>query len=261
MRMRRGIRIGFGFAVLAAGMVALTALRGRADEQGGWKMLVPANVVAELIKEDTKVVNDALKAEKPLAKDQKRAKVAAMLLAIYGGADSKNGGLHGQAIKVIEALNKEEGVAEAKAAAAQLSASGGGDAKGDPLKAVWDVENKDYDRDLAMQLFKGTRAGGLGYEKTVKELSEKTPTAKDMNAVSVLAYKTAMLTQALERIPLKAQGGQKTPDNWKKFVGELRKAALETGEAASNKNAAAVKAGLGRMDKACVNCHEVFKNN
>jgi hypothetical protein len=258
--MRTRTLLGLG-AALATGILVLANLDSRADENGGWKMIVPPNVAAELVKDDTKVVMDALKSEKPLGKDQKRAKVAAMLLAIYGGADGKDAGLHGRAMKVIDALNKDDGIAEAKAAAAQLATPGSGDAKGDPLKALWDDSNKDYDRDLAMQLFKGTRAGGLGYEKMVKDFSEKTPNAKEMNAIALLAYKAAMLTQAIEKIAQKPQGGQKTPENWKKFAGDLRKAALETGEAASKKNAAEVKAGLGRMDKACVNCHEVFKNN
>src|SRR5262249_42721259 len=130
-----------------------------------------------------------------------------------------------------------------------------------PLKAAWDAENKDYDRDTAMQLFKGTRAGGLGYEKSIKELSEKTPSPKDMEQVRIMAYKITMFTQALERIRPKGKGGQQSPENWKKFASELQRSALETGEAATKKNAAAVKAGLGKMDKACVNCHEVFKNN
>jgi len=258
--MRTRTLLGLFAALLTCGLLALASLDGRADEGGGWKMIVPANVAAELIQDDTKVVKDALKADKPAPKDQKRAKVSAMMLAIYGEANGKDGGLHAGAIKVIEALNKDDGVAEAKAAASKLAAGGDGGAKGDPLKAIWDESNKDYDRDLAMQLFKGTRAGGLGYEKMVKELSEKTPTAKDMSAVHLLAYKTAMLTQVLERIAPKAQGGQKTPENWKKFAGALQKAALETGGAASKKDPAGVKAGLGRMDQACVNCHEVLKN-
>lgn len=260
--MRTRTLLGLGAALLTSGLLALAGLDSRADDaQGGYKLVVPAGVVTELIKDDTKVVTDALKTDKPAGKDQKRAKVSAMLLAIYAEANGKDTGLHAQALKVIDALNKEDGVAEAKAAAAKLASPGTDSAKGDPLKAVWDESQKDYDKDLVMQLFKGTRAGGLGYEKMIKELSEKTPSAKDMAAVATLAAKTAMLTQAIERVgPSKSGGGQKTPENWRKFAGDLQKAAIETANDASKKNAAGVKAGLGRMDKACVNCHEVFKN-
>ena len=54
-------------------------------------------------------------------------------------------------------------------------------------------------------------------------------------------------------------GGKKTPENWKKFAQDLQASAVETGAAAAKKDAKAVQASIGKMDKSCVNCHEVFK--
>jgi hypothetical protein len=259
--------MGLGVVALAAGILALASLDTRAaEEPATYKMIIPPTALGDLIKEDTKVVNDALKGPKVEKKDIKRAKVATMVLGIYAEAGmgtkdtAKMEALQGHAAKVLEDLLKDDALAEAKKDAAKLGTSGSG-AKMDWLKAVWDAENKDYDRDLAMQLFKSTRAGGLGYEKKIKDFAEKDLTAKDMAETVILAYKAAMIAQAVERIGPTTAMGKKTPETWAKFAKDLQTSAVETGNAAAKKDAKATKAAIGRMDKACVNCHEVFKPN
>jgi len=87
---------------------------------------------------------------------------------------------------VIEALNalamldkdKEDDVVAGKKAAPCLGVrpvqTGGRRRQGRRNQAgPLDTENKSWDKDLAMQLFKTTRAGGLAYEKTIKDYAEK----------------------------------------------------------------------------------------
>ena len=264
--MKRRTLMGTGAAALVAGVLALASLDTRAaDNPTGYKLIIPAAALSDLIKDDTKVVADALKGPKVEKKDLKRAKVATMVLGIYAEAGlsgkeaAKMEALQGQAAKVLEDLLKEDGAADAKTDAAKLGTPSGSGAKFDWLKAVWDSDNKEYDKDLAMQLFKSTRAGGLGYEKKIKDFAEKDLTAKDMTEIVNLAYKVAMISQAVERIGPTTAMGKKSPENWVKFAKDLQASAVETGDAAAKKDAKTAKAAIGKMDKACVNCHEVFK--
>ena len=254
-------RMALGAMLLAAGLIALTQLTGRAGDDDV-KLVVPAAAIPGLVKDDIEKVTDALKGKdsKTLPKDIKRAKVLALDIALTAKA-TKNDALHAQAIQVLEALAKEDGLADAKKAATGLSNPTGGEAKGDAIKlALWDTDNKSWDKDLAMQLFKTPRAGGLGYEKMVKDWAEKTPAAKDLPAITMLAYQTAVLAQAIEHIgPDKSAGPGKTPEAWKKYAQTLRTTALEVADAATKKKPAEVKAALSRMDTSCVNCHEKFK--
>jgi hypothetical protein len=242
-----------GAVVLAAGLIALTQLTGRAGD-GDVKLVIPAAAATGLIADDILIVNKALEPKdgKVLPKDVKRAKVATLDIALTAKA-TKNDALYAQAVQVLEALDKEDGVADARKAAEGLSKPAGGDAKGDPIKlALWDKDNKSWDKDMAMQLFKTARAGGLGYEKTIKDFAEKDPPAGKLKEIATLAYKTAMLAQAIEQL------NPEKPE-WKKFAQNLQASAVEVGAAATKKNAAAVKTALGKMDGACVNCHDKFK--
>lgn len=265
--MRMGTRLGLGAVSLSIGLVALVGLDGRADEKGGWRLVVPATAVGDLVKDDTKVVMDVAKKAKIEKKDVKLAKVATLSLAVTAEAAVKAGkdadkmaAVHGQAMKVLEALGKDDGISDFKKEAAGLASPSGSAGKGDAAQILWDAENKDYDRDLAMQLFKSTRAGGLGYEKKIKDGAEKGVTAKDLSDLTLVSYKVAMLAQVIAKVgPSKSQGGQKTPENWQKYAASLESSSLEAGEAASKKNLAGVKTALGKIDAACVKCHEIFK--
>jgi len=258
--MSKRTRTVLGAFALAAGLFALSQLAGRA---GDVKLVVPAAAVTDMVKSDIEVVTAALAGKDgkaPLPKDVKRAKVATLNIALTAKA-SKNDALYAQAIQVLEGLAKEDGIADARKAADGLSKPSGGDAKGDPIKlALWDTDNKSWDKDLAMQLFKTPRAGGLGFEKTIKDYAEKDPPASKLNEILAMAHKIAMLSQAIEQVgPDKADGPTKTPEAWKKFAETLQKTALEVATAASSKKAGAVREALFRMDTSCVNCHEKFK--
>jgi hypothetical protein len=267
--------IGLAAVAFAGGLVALTQLTGWAGDDEV-KLVVPAADAGNLMKDDIKIANDALKGKdgKVLPKDIKRAKVAALSVALIAKA-SKKDDFYAQAVKALETLkilsevDKENekdfaaALASAQKATSELSSPKGGDSKGDAIKlALWDAENKDWDRDLAMQLFKTPRAGGLGYEKTIKDLAEKKAalTAKEMETMGKIATETAMLVQAVEQIgSTKAGGPGATPEAWKKFAQDLQKSAIETAGAVAKKDQAAVKAAINKMDTSCVNCHDKFK--
>ena len=100
-----------GAFALAAGLFALTQLAGRAGD-GDVKLVVPEAAAPGMVTDDIKIVNDALKdkdekkdeKKAPLPKDVKRAKVAALDIALTAKA-SKNDALYAQALKVLDALN------------------------------------------------------------------------------------------------------------------------------------------------------------
>ena len=259
-----------GAIALAAGLLTFAQLSSRAGDDDV-KLVIPANTVSNLLTDETKVVNEALKNTKddkpPPAKALKRAKVAALDIALTAKA-SKNDAMYAQALKVIDAVkaveatdkDKTEDVEKALTVARKATSDlsnppKNGESKGDAIKLVlWDTENKTWDHELAMQLFKTTAGGGLAYEKMIKDFAEKAPTPADMPKIALMATKTAMLSQAIEQI-----SHEKSPAEWKKFAEILRTTALETAEAAAKKNVSAVKTALGRMDTSCVNCHTKFK--
>jgi hypothetical protein len=248
-----------GAIALAAGMLALAQLSSRADDV---KMVIPAAAAKSLMADDIKLVNDALKDGKdgkpPQPKDIKRAKMLTLDIALTAKA-GKNEALYGQAVKVLEALKDDDlakAVAAARPLAADLSNPKAEATTADAIKLVlWDADNKTWDKDLAMQLFKTARAGGLAYEKAIKDYAEKNPPAGELAKIAMMSNRIAMISQAIEQIGV----GEKSPAEWKKFAEILRTTAVEVGDAATKKNAAAVKTGLGRMDTSCVNCHTKFK--
>jgi hypothetical protein len=112
-----------------------------------------------------------------------------------------------------------------------------------------------------MHVFSSVRIGGFGIEKELGDLEEAdTLTAEQMERLGNLSYKLAMFSHAVERYTAdKPDSGKTSKKAWLGLNEQFRKASLETAAAARSKNAAASKAALVRLNKSCLECHEVFR--
>jgi len=262
--MKVRIWLGIG-AVLAVAGVTVT-WNARTQAADGVTLVISADGAAKTIDDDIKELQKALDLSKVEKRDLRRVRVLAILIAQNSaglsaagkGDKAKLAGQHATAIAVLDALAKEEGAASLKKIAAGFAS-----AKGDSIKPVdyhkYLFDGMDPDVDTAMQLYKSTRAGGLGIEKLIKDFSEKAPTAKDMPTIQTAAYRAASITGYLEQLAPRQDSGKKTKAAWVKFVQDARASAVETAAAAEKKNLKGVKEGLAKMDVSCVGCHEVFK--
>lgn len=263
--MRTRTLLGLAALLTLASLVALWSIRSEAAD--GPKLVVSGPSARKLIEDDIKELQKALQPAKVEKRDQRRAKVLAMcialnsqsLMATGSGDKATLGGNYETAIKVAEALHDDK-VADAKTAAA-----GFGKAKATAVKPV-DVtkylkDGDDLDIDTGMQPFKSTRAGGLGIEKMIKDIAEapKNPPAKDLPKIATMANRAATMTMYLEHLAPKENIGKRTKAAWTKYINDLRIASMEAAAAAEKKDAAATKAALAKMDVSCVACHEIFK--
>ncbi len=253
--------LGIGACLCAAALFAPPRTDIRADEGGKAKLIGSAKDVSKLIGDDAADLQKALSAAKPAAKDVKRARMLAVVIALNAQALGGNGmAAREQAVKVAEALAKgDEGLADAKKAAAAITTtkSPGSGAIGDPVKTLMDDDpaTKDWDRSLAMQLFRLPRMGGLGIESKIKIWVEKPPAGKDMDMAASFAQKAAVVGEALQEMsPPKDK--KVAAEQWKKFASDLTNSAEEAFKAAKSGNRDAVKSAFGRVDQSCVACHE-----
>lgn len=258
--MRIRTLVGIGVALAAA--VALVAPRGdvAADEAGKVKLVGgDQKYVGDLVEADIKALNDLLSANPPKKPQIKQARVLAIVIGLNAEA-AGNKAVRAHAGKVVEALADEK-LAEAKEAAkALVSAKGDGAASGDIIKSGLfdkDPTTNDWDRDLAMQLFKTSKAGGLGIEGNIKnKWVGKAPVGKDVDVARAHAQKAAVIGLALQQMgPPKGK-----PDaDWKKYAADMTKAADEAAAAAKKNDGKAMVAAFNQLDKACTNCHEKYK--
>ncbi len=252
--------LGIGACLCATAVFGPPRTDIRADEGGKTKLIGSAKDVSKLIGEDSAELKKALSAAKPSKKDLKRARLLAIVVAMNAEALGENGAAQReQAVKVAEALAKgDEGIADAKSAAAALTTakSPGGGTVSDPVKTMMDEDTKDWDRELAMQLFKASSAGGLGIEAKFKYwLNTKPPTEKDMDIAASFAQKSAVVGMILQRMAAPKDKGI-TPDDWKKFSANLTSSAEDAMKAAKGRDAKATLAAIGRVDQACTACHD-----
>jgi len=262
--MRTRTLLGIAALLATVGGAALLSMRGQAADAP--KLVIPAAAAQSLIKEDIKELQKAANLAGPKKGDLRRVRVLAVLiaqnaegLAAAGQGDKAElAGQHAAAIEILELLQKDAPAADVKKSAAKFDgAKGDGIKPADLTKYLKDDGMPDWD--TSMQLYKSTRAYGLGIEKLVKDFSEKNPTAKDLPTIATAAYRAASVTAYLERLPPNEDSGKKTKAAWQKYVQDARASALEAAAAAEKKDAKATKAALAKMDVSCVGCHDVFK--
>jgi hypothetical protein len=136
---------------------------------------------------------------------------------------------------------------------------------------------KDEDIEDVMHLFKPRKDKGLGIgpkagavspdgielkviamamnELPQKELDEH---AADIARAAYIA--AAVAEVAKDKCPVMKKEGDKDPKDWKNWVENMQKEALNLAEAAKTKKPATVKAAADKVDGACKTCHKVFKD-
>jgi|DewCreStandDraft_4_1066084.scaffolds.fasta_scaffold144515_1 hypothetical protein len=256
VRTRAGLAAICGVAVVL-GFVGLTSADDANVKLGGSQ-----KVLQSVLQKDIEELQQALSAPKPEKKNLKRAKMLALVVGLTAkslGSDGEHAAMAAQAGKILSALGSDN-LAAAKDGAKALGTSKSVDsAQIDLIKAaLYDSSEKDWDRDLSMQLFKTVRAGGLGIESKIKAWSEKAPTGKDLDLVVPFAHRTAVVAAALKEItPPKG----KSADEWKKYASDMHAAAEQVLELASKEkpDAKSLVQAFNRLDHACTVCHEKFK--
>jgi hypothetical protein len=255
-RMSRLIRTATALAVLAAGFTTLTALAAGDDD--AYKPALPVEDYAKLTESDIKSLKDVL-GSKLDKKGIKKAKAAAMMVALYAQAqvakgDVEKGALRDAAVAVYDA------VAAGKADEAKKLADGLATVKGKGKEGLIPL-HKHMGFELAdlMSQFGRSTTGGLDLEKNLVGYAKKTPTAKpDLEKVAAELAKIAAIGQYTQLMPPTFSGGMKTKANWDKWSIEMTQGAAEA-TAVAKGGKGDLKKALGRTEKSCSDCHNVFR--
>jgi cytochrome c556 len=79
-------------------------------------------------------------------------------------------------------------------------------------------------------------------------------------ALERLASRVAAIAEVAQHLcPVKEKKGKKDPKDWQMWTQDMRADALDLAAAAGAKDAARVKAAVGKLDQTCTSCHKVFK--
>jgi hypothetical protein len=255
--MRIRTLLGIGAAVVVA--VALTD--AWADE-GAVKLVGEKGKVTALVDADIDALNTLLSPNAGAIKKPqiKQARVLAIVIGLNAEAvgDKAVRNAAGAVVAALADDKLDEAKEAAKAMKTKKAVAGG---NVDLVKTGLfdkDPATNDWDRDLAMQLFKTARAGGLGIEGKVKDWSGKPPVGKDLESAAVYAQKAAMIGQVLQKMtPPKDK--KLSEAEWKKWASDMTTAAEEAMTAAQKRDGKATMAAFSRVDKACTVCHEKAK--
>ncbi len=230
-----------------------------ADEQGGWQQIIPADDASKLIQEDADYIKEKL--AKQDAKDAKRARMAAIMIAVYAesakGGHDKLAGVRGTALKVAEdAKNKNYQAAMQEVDNLKsLKGNGGGNAK---FPTDLDVED-------IMRPFALPSTGGLGIEKELLGLGRRPLGAQALSQrsrqLTSFGYRAAAIAELAKRNP--SDTAQKNAANrkmWDGWADDMAKAAVEFAEAARSKDPKQLKTAAVKLNNSCSQCHEKFRN-
>ena len=222
---------------------------------------VPPKVAAKIIETESKEIQDILSVAKVNNKDRKRAFTTTAVIAGMADANSKDpkfAAIRDQAIKMLDALVKEDLAMAKEHATGLLDGKATGSAKKTDLHMYfWDAANANFDRDLVMQLFKSQRAGGKGFESTIKNWIAAPPNESDLEKARITAYEIATLADIIEKVA-PGPGPGVFPAKWIQFSKELKEAAKEAAKKNSRDD---MRKAMNKLDTACVNCHNLFKKN
>jgi hypothetical protein len=247
-----------GAAVLIAGLLAIAYAPSQAAD-------VPEDVLETLIKQDAAHIGKLLKEPRP-EKKIVFIKSNAMMLAAYAqgqlgkgsGSDAKYAALRHNALKIAEAGAAKK-IKDAIEPAKALTAAGGDTANIDtkPLKLH---ELHKFDLHELMAQYKKTAVGGLNIEEDIKNYAKKGG-AKPLDAAAIAArtLTTAEFLDVME--PDEGFNPKKPKKIWEESNEKQKVAAKELLQVAKEPKADAKKlqAAFGKLDAACIMCHDTFK--
>jgi cytochrome c556 len=150
----------------------------------------------------------------------------------------------------------------------------GGDA--DDMKKAGEVLAEKLALKPAMYIFKPPKANGLGYgvgmqgieskiielAKKDKELDQDTA-RKEADDLKKAAQVILTMSYVAEGYTKKTPGGATDPKTWMQFTTDLRSSAKELAEAVKDATKAdpkAIKAAAFKVNKACNDCHDKFRD-
>ncbi len=181
-----------------------------------------------------------------------------LALGVWSIAAEDAAGLRGEVQKVADALGKGD-AEQAKKTAAEV-------AKSSELEEVMSLMQPRRANAKKPVFGVGTKPGAVtpdGIEAKVIALSKKVD-PRQLDKESAALAEMALRVQAIAEIatakaPEKDEGQKKKKD-WMEWAGEMKKSAMELGEAAKEKHAPQVKAAAAKLNSACNNCHGVFRD-
>jgi hypothetical protein len=172
-----------------------------------------------------------------------------------GGKSGSLATLRDAALKVADALNKEDFAAAATLAmtlSPKMPADPNAKPAALPLQTMLDIGD-------LMSQFKVARSGGQDLEKLMNDFIKKPTSGLDLKAAGLLANKVATISQYTEAMP-PAAAANKDPKKWVQWSQDMRAAALDVSKAAKAGKAADTKQALKRMEASCTSCHNVFRD-
>lgn len=245
-----------GLSLLAISLVWLVGPVNSADEPAA------KDPFHGLVKTETEIALEAMNNivnKKPTAKlDEKRAKAAALYIAVYaqermaGKEDKMAATVRDAGLKLYDEINLGAWNAATETASAVKAGL-----KVDPKANPKPIPLVQLDIEVAMQHFKAVKKGGAGLETKIKDLKGKA-TTKELADIENFAAKTAILMKATTDL---SPAGLKPADKraWMQFAQDAETAANQASQMAKAGQLPPVKTALGKLDTACVSCHDKFK--
>jgi hypothetical protein len=211
--------------------------------------------------EHTKKLLDLLNAGKKGIYPRMKATAALLAMNAQEQYGSENGAkmavVYDSAMKLAAAAGKKDAKAAADAVKMLQEAKGTGKATAEPVPLKDLIATSKVELGEVMELFSRGTGGGMNLEEDLKQL-KKNGEGKDL---ALLAARNALLADLTMNLPNdKASGGMKK--TWDEYSADMKKFSLEIAtEAAKPKpDAAKLKAAAGKIDAACTNCHNKFRD-
>ena len=174
-------------------------------------------------------------------------------------ADAKYATIRNNALKVAEAVKGKkfgDAVEPSKGLTSSVAPAAKPDTKPLPLHTLYN-----FDINELMAHYKKTDVGGLNVEADIKNYAKKGgATAPQSAHLAGRVLVTADLVDKMEPDGGFA-GGKKTKAAWDDSNKKMRNAAKELAELAkaAKLDAKKLQTAFGKLDGACVSCHDVFK--
>jgi cytochrome c556 len=206
---------------------------------------------------NAKVLQDTLSQQKLTRALKLRAATAARMIALTaqsgrGAQTAQLATIRDAALKIAEDIDADN-IANAKAQAKDLlSIKPDENAK---LGAIKVIDKKARLEDI-MNQFASDRVGGLEIDNKLDDWDSKGLPDK-LGEVAAVSNQLYVVFDAVKDHTADLKLG--TQKQWDNFVDQAKKQAQELGDAARKDDKPATKKALASMNKACEDCHKVFK--
>lgn len=226
-----------------------------------WKTMLPEADLVKVIGESVKFLQEATRSQTNFNTKAPLAENEAYVLVIYAEAGLKSGSddlagrsaaLHKAASRLAEAC-KDKKLDEAKKQVAAIanfkSMKPDGEMKGAPLAKSVPIKNlmkTVNETDKLMRNYRRLTAAQFNVKGKTDEMA--------LNSLRMAALTGAITAHVPDK-----DDGKRTRKHWLETTAEVREATIEMANAAKAKKQDQFKTALGKMDSACIRCHDVFR--